>query len=105
MARLMRTHRPARQSLRTEALPPQLDRLIADPVFLGDLDDRCRVALLQDHDHLLLVVSTLAHVHLADPRSNCSKFQLVRKSPGEMSRPAGWIASMKVASSAVSGAT
>src|SRR5690606_18518458 len=45
-----------------EALPPGVDRLIADPVLLGHHRDGGLVRLAEDLDHLLLGKPALAHV-------------------------------------------
>jgi hypothetical protein len=65
-----------------EALAPQIDRLIRDPVLLGHFDHRRGVGLTQDPDHLLFRKSGLLHDSLAVRGAIFSKFQLVLKSPG-----------------------
>src|SRR6185312_10667609 len=44
-----------------EVLAPDVDRLLADPVLLGDLGHRRTVGLTQDRHHLLVGKSALSH--------------------------------------------
>src|SRR5262249_47447149 len=46
-------------------LAPHVQRLLADPVLLGDLRDRRLIRLAQDLDHLVLGESCLPHTLLA----------------------------------------
>ena len=65
-----------------EALPPAIDRLLADAVAFGDLSYRILVGLAQDADHLLFRKASLSHGSLFVVGSHLLKFQMVRKGPG-----------------------
>src|SRR5690606_35752044 len=63
-----------------EALAPQVDRLITDPVLPGNLGHRCTVRFPQDLHHLFSL-NRLFFMASSSPGSHPLKNQLVRKSP------------------------